>query len=201
MPVIMSSTVADILTGFAATASQPGNEALMLPMMLLSVALIAIKRLLDHVTERQMVLHHLEDDIPIRKASEIGIVDEHVRLELARAFVVPAAIRSVAVDGIEYHPPPGAEFDGLCQLLALSYGPEDELVPGRKFLQCINSPWTFRSDLWIAMLDYRPIKVYGDYHILLCFAFLCCTIAIAVTITIAITIAITVIVTSPLAED
>lgn len=130
MSVIMSSAVADILTRFAAPTSQPGNEALMFPPMFFGTSHCSFKGFLHDIPERQMVLHHLEDDIPVRKASEIGIVDEHVRLELARAFVVPAAIRSVAVDGIEVHTSPGTELYGLFQFFPLSYCPKDKLVPG-----------------------------------------------------------------------
>lgn len=161
MPVVAATGMVDVRTGIAAPGYQSGKESFAL---LAATLPTCIGRVLENVPEGKVVFYHLDNHIPIRKPSEVGIVNEQVCLDLPGSPVRPVPVRKIAVDSVELESPLGAELYRFSKLLTLAHRPQDQLVTGRQTLERSDRSGTFRPYLRETMFDDGSVKVNCDYH-------------------------------------
>ena len=111
---------------------------------------------------------HAVDGAPVGESAYIAVVDEEVGLQLAGevGIVVGGLLGVVAIGGIELDAALTTPLEGLVKKLALATGPEDQAMAILdEHLEGLGGERTLLTDLRIAVLDDRPVKIYCYYHI------------------------------------
>lgn len=163
---------------------------------------------LDRFDEGKLLRNHRINHIPVRQPTEIAIVDEEVRGQLARlGGICPVLPGLVAVDSIELDSPLLAEKDGIIKELSFPYSPENQFMAVLgKAVESQERTRLLLSYLRKTMLDYRTVEVNCNHHtteelrsgfsicpgLIVCSLTVAITVAVAISVTIAITVAVTI---------
>ena len=111
---------------------------------------------------------HAVDGAPVGESAYIAVVDEEVGLQLAGevGIVVSGLLGVVAVGSVEFYTALTTPVNGGLQELALTTGPEDEAMAVLdEHLEGLGGEGALLTDLRVAVLDDRPVKIYCYYHI------------------------------------
>ena len=121
----------------------------------------------EEVTPFLAMGDHAVDGAPVGETSDVSVVDEEVGLQLAGevGIVVGGLLGVVAIGGIELYTTLTAPLEGLVEKLALATGPEDDaMAVGNEHLQRLNGEGALLTDLRVAVLDDRTVKIYCNDH-------------------------------------
>ena len=132
-----------------------------------AVVLLACGGLDEQIIPLFAVMDHTVDSAPVRKTTEVTVVDEHVYLQLAAEMVVvgEGLFGIVAVDGIELDAALTTPVDGFVEELTFAHRPQDELVALlNEHPQGLYGKGLFRAYLRITVLDDRSVEIYCDEH-------------------------------------
>ncbi len=114
------------------------------------------------------ILDYLIYSRPIRKSTNIAVVDKDVSINLARMRGTTLLIeigRLIAVHCIKRNAALFAPFQCGLQLLAFTNSPQNQLMPlGNKHFQNINSKRTLTSNFRVLVFYYCTIKINCNYH-------------------------------------
>ena len=111
---------------------------------------------------------HPVDGAPVGKTANITVVDEEVGLQLAGevGIVVSGLLGIVTVGCVEFYAALTTPLESLVEKLALATGPEDEAMAVLdEHLEGFGGEGALLTDLRIAVLDDRPVKIYCYNHI------------------------------------
>ena len=111
---------------------------------------------------------HAVDGAPVGESTDVTVVDEEVGLQLAGevGIVVSGLLGVVAVGSVEFYTALTTPVNGGLQELALTTGPEDEAMAVLdEHLEGLGGEGALLTDLRVAVLDDRPVKIYCYNHI------------------------------------
>ena len=123
--------------------------------------------LVEEVTPFLAMGDHAVDGAPVGEATDVTVVDEEVGLQLAGevGIVVGGLLGVVAIGGIELYTTLTAPLEGLVEKLALATGPEDDAMAILdEHLEGLGGEGALLTDLRVAVLDDRPVKIYCYNH-------------------------------------
>ena len=110
---------------------------------------------------------HAVDGAPVGESTDVTVVDEEVGLQLAGevGIVVSGLLGIVAVGSVELYATLTTPVNGGLQEFALTTGPEDEAMAILdEHLEGLGGEGALLTDLRVAVLDDRPVKIYCYYH-------------------------------------
>ena len=111
---------------------------------------------------------HAVDGAPVGESTDVTVVDEEVGLQLAGevGVVVSGLLGVVTVGSVEFYAALTTPVNGGLQELALMTGPEDEAMAVLdEHLEGLGGEGALLTDLRVAVLDDRPVKIYCYNHI------------------------------------
>ena len=111
---------------------------------------------------------HAVDGAPVGEATDVTVIDKEVGLQLAGevGIVVSGLLGIVAVGSVEFYTALTTPVNGGLQEFALATGPEDEAMAILdEHLEGLDREGALLTDLRVAVLDDRPVKIYCYNHI------------------------------------
>ena len=111
---------------------------------------------------------HAVDGAPVREATDVTVIDKEVGLQLAGevGIVVSGLLGVVAVGSVEFYASLTTPLECLFEKFALATGPEDEAMAVLdEHLEGLGGEGALLTDLRVAVLDDRPVKIYCYNHI------------------------------------
>ena len=122
----------------------------------------------EEVTPFLAMGDHAVDGAPVGESTDVTVVDEEVGLQLAGevGIVVSGLLGVVAVGSVEFYAALTTPVNGGLQELALTTGPEDEAMAVLdEHLEGLGGEGALLTDLRVAVLNDRPVKIYCYNHI------------------------------------
>ena len=123
--------------------------------------------LVEEVTPFLAMGDHAVDGAPVGESTDVTVVDEEVGLQLAGevGIVVSGLLGVVAVGSVEFYAALTTPVNGGLQEFALATGPEDEAMAILdEHLEGLGGEGALLTDLRVAVLDDRPVKIYCNDH-------------------------------------
>ena len=124
--------------------------------------------LLQDLRERLPLVDDAVDCAPVRKAAQVAVIDEEVRLQLAAVVAVflRVLLREVLVHGIKLHAALAAPFHRLVQEASFAHGPQDELVAVLdELFQGLDGKRLFAAYFRVTVLHDGAVEVDSYDHI------------------------------------
>ena len=102
---------------------------------------------------------------PVRKTTDIAVVDEDVHLQLAREVIVVICglFGVIAVDSIELHSSLTTPFHGLVEQFVLTHTPQNQFVSffDEEF-ERVGGEGKFLANLRVLVSDDSPVEIKCD---------------------------------------
>ena len=121
----------------------------------------------EEVTPFLAVRDHAVDGAPVGEATDVTVIDKEVGLQLAGevGIVVSGLLGVVAVGSVELYATLTTPLECLFEKIALTTGPKDKAMAVLdEHLEGLGGEGALLTDLRVAVLDDRPVKIYCNDH-------------------------------------